>query len=403
MSANSTINASRRSAIDPFIVMEVMAAANARAQRGGEVLHLEVGEPFGGAPPAALDAVRAALADGPCGYTEAFGLPALRHALAKQYRRDYGVAVAPGCIALTVGASGAFILAFLAAFDAGDRVIVTEPGYPAYRNILAALGVEVVAVPTDLSTGFQPTPELLDQIQGPIAGLILASPSNPTGSILSRAELARVAAWCAQRGVRIVSDEIYHGITYDEPAETILAFAPDAIVVNSFSKFYGMTGWRLGWLVLPDELVAPVTRLAQNLFISAPAIAQHAGLGAMSDRPELGRRIEHYRRNRALLLDRLSHIGLSRMAPPDGAFYLYVDIGHLGVGSVELCRRLLDDTGVALTPGVDFDPARGERYVRLSFAGAEADIAEAARRMEGWFGTLAVRPGQKPRTAGARV
>lgn len=403
MSTDSTIKASRRSAIDPFIVMEVMAAANARAQRGGDVLHLEVGEPIGGAPPAALEAARAALAAGPCGYTEAFGLPTLRRALAEQYRREYEVVVSPARIALTLGASGAFILAFLAAFDAGDRVIVTEPGYPAYRNILTALGIEVVSVPTDLSTGFQPTPELLDQVQGPIAGLILASPSNPTGSTLSRMELARVAAWCARRGVLIVSDEIYHGITYDAPAETILAFAPDAIVVNSFSKFYGMTGWRLGWLVLPEELVAPVTRLAQNLFISAPAIAQHAALGAMSDLAELHRRIDHYRRNRALLLDRLPGMGLSQMAPPDGAFYLYVDIGHLGLGSVELCRRLLDDTGVALTPGVDFDPARGERYVRLSFAGAESDVAEAARRMEGWLGTLAAHGEREPRLAGARV
>ncbi|MGD9509601.1 MAG: pyridoxal phosphate-dependent aminotransferase [Geminicoccaceae bacterium] len=403
MSANSTIKVSRRSAIDPFIVMEVMAAANARARRGGDVLHLEVGEPAAGAPPAALEAVRTAMAGGPCGYTEAFGLPMLRHALAEQYRRQYQVSAAPARIALTVGASGAFILAFLAAFDAGDRVIVTEPGYPAYRNILSALGIEVVSVPTDLATGFQPTPELLDRVQGPIAGLVLASPSNPTGSVLSRTGLARVSAWCAQRGVRIISDEIYHGITYDEPADTILAFAPDAIVVNSFSKFYGMTGWRLGWLVLPQELVAPVTRLAQNLFISAPAIAQHAALGAMSDLPELQRRLEHYRRNRALLLDRLPRMGLSRMAPPDGAFYLYVDIGHLGLGSVELCRKLLDDTGVALTPGVDFDPGRGDRYVRLSFAGAENDVAEAARRMEGWFGTPAPRLEQEPRFAGARV
>ena len=289
---------------------------------------------------------------------------------------------------MTMGASGAFILAFLAAFDAGDRVIVTEPAYLAYRNILKALGVEVVALPTDLSTRFQPTPELLERVPGPIDGLILASPSNPTGTILPRPELARVAAWCGNRGIRVVSDEIYHGITYDDPAETILAFAPDAIVVNSFSKLYGMTGWRLGWLVLPEPLVEPVTRLAQNLFISAPAISQHAALGAMADLPELQRRVERYRRNRGLLLDRLQGLGLSRMAPPDGAFYLYLDIGHLGLGSVELCRHLLEDTGVALTPGVDFDPARGGRFVRISFAGAEADVAAAADRLELWLDAL---------------
>ena len=388
MSAGTPIKPSRRSAIDPFIVMEVLAAANARAQRGGDVLHLEIGEPGGGTPPAAVAAAAAALAEGGGGYTEAFGMASLRHALADRYLQDHGVAVSPDRVALTVGASGAFILAFLAAFDAGDRVIVTEPGYPAYRNILKALGVEVVSLPTELATAFQPTPELLDRVAGPIAGLVLASPSNPTGSILPRPALQRLAAWCAARRVRIVSDEIYHGITYGEPAETVLAFSHDAIVVNSFSKLHAMTGWRLGWLVLPEELIAPVTRLAQNLFISAPAIAQHAALGAMADPAEAARRVEHYRRNRTLLLDRLPRMGLGRMAPPDGAFYLYLDIADLGIGSVELCRRLLDETGVALTPGVDFDAARGQRYVRLSFAGPEPVVASAVDRLERWVAML---------------
>ena len=226
------------------------------------------------------------------------------------------------------------------------------------------------------------------RVAGPIAGLVLASPSNPTGSILPRPALQRLAAWCAARRVRIVSDEIYHGITYGEPAETALAFSHDAIVVNSFSKLHAMTGWRLGWLVLPEELIAPVTRLAQNLFISAPAIAQHAALGAMADPAEAARRVEHYRRNRTLLLDRLPRMGLGRMAPPDGAFYLYLDIADLGIGSGELCRRLLDETGVALTPGVDFDAARGQRYVRLSFAGPEPVVASAVDRLERWVAML---------------
>jgi aspartate/methionine/tyrosine aminotransferase len=386
---------SRRSAIAPFIVMEMMAAANARAASGADVLHLEVGEPGGGAPPGAVKAATVALADGGCGYTEAFGLPALRAALAARYREEHGVAVDPTRIAMTVGASGAFILAFLAAFDAGDRVVVTDPGYPAYRNILGALGIEAVPVPTDLATRFQPTPELLDRVPGPIHGLIVASPSNPTGTMLPRAEFARLAAYCAGRGIRLVSDEIYHGITYGEPAETALAFLDDAIVVNSFSKFYGMTGWRLGWLVLPPELVAPVTRLAQNLFISAPAIAQHAALGAMADTPELERRVERYRRNRAHLLGALADAGLTRMAPPDGAFYLYVDIGGFASDSVQLCRRLLDETGVALTPGVDFDPRRGRRFVRLSFAGSEDEVAAAADRL-----TSFLRARRRPRVTG---
>ena len=393
MSGPHSFKASRRSDIAPFIVMEMMAAANARAAGGAEVLHLEVGEPGGGAPPAAVAAAAAAMATGNCGYTEAFGLRTLRQAIARRYDLDHAVAVDPGRIAMTAGASGAFILAFLAAFDAGHRVIVTDPGYPAYRNILHALGIEVVRVATDLSTRFQPTPALLDQVSGPVHGLILASPSNPTGTMLSGPELAELAAYCGRRGIRIVSDEIYHGITYGEPADSMLAYADDAIVVNSFSKFFGMTGWRLGWLVLPEELVAPATRLAQNLFISAPAIAQHAALGAMSDLPELERRVQHFRRNRDHLLRALRAAGLTRMAPADGAFYLYVDISSVAADSLRFCRRLLDETGVALTPGVDFDPERGHRYVRLSFAGPEAEVRTAADRLAAWLRRMAAKQG----------
>ncbi len=388
MSGTSSFKPSRRSDIAPFIVMEMMAAANARAASGAAVLHLEVGEPAGGTPPAAVAAATTALATGSCGYTEAFGLRSLRRAIAQHYGAEYGVIVDSERVAMTAGASGAFILAFLAAFDAGNRVIVTDPGYPAYRNILHALGIEPVAVATDLSTRFQPTPALLDQVAGPIHGLILASPSNPAGTMLSGAELADLAAYCARRGIRVVSDEIYHGITYGEPADTMLAFSADAIVVNSFSKYYGMTGWRLGWLVLPPELVAPATRLAQNLFISAPAIAQHAALGAMADRAELERRVDRYRRNRDHLLRVLPAVGLGRMAPAEGAFYLYIDIGEFAADSVDFCRRLLDEAGVALTPGLDFDPTRGHRYVRLSFAGAEAEVVAAADQLAAWLRRL---------------
>lgn len=385
MSDHPPFKASRRSAIAPFVVMEMMAAANARAATGADVLHLEVGEP-GGAPASALAAATAALTGTSGGYTEAFGLPALRRQLSRHYLSTYGVAVDPTRVAMTVGASGAFILAFLAAFDEGDRIVVTDPGYPAYRNILHSLGLEVASVATHVETRFQPTPELLDCIQGPIHGLILASPSNPAGTMLPRAELQRLASYCADRGIRIVSDEIYHGITYEEPAETVLAFAEDAIVVNSFSKYFCMTGWRLGWLVLPPDLVPAVTRLAQNLFISAPTVSQHAALGVMlNDLPELERRIERYRRNRALLLAALPRVGLTRMAPADGAFYVYLDVSEFTDDSLQLCRRLLDETGVALTPGVDFDPARGHHFVRLSFAGAEDVVAQAAERLCSWF------------------
>lgn len=403
MSDHRPFKASRRSAIAPFVVMEMMAAANARAAAGADVLHLEVGEP-GGAPASALAAATAALSGTSGGYTEAFGLPALRRQIGQHYQSTHGVSVDPTQVAMTVGASGAFILAFLAAFDEGNRVVVTDPGYPAYRNILHSLGLEVVSVATHVETRFQPTPELLDRIQGPIHGLILASPSNPAGTMLPRTELQRLASYCANRGIRIVSDEIYHGITYDEPAETILSFSRDAIVVNSFSKYFCMTGWRLGWLVLPPDLLAATTRLAQNLFISAPTISQHAALGVMMhDLPELEQRIERYRRNRAHLLSALPRVGLTRMAPADGAFYIYVDVSEFTDNSLQLCRRLLDETGVALTPGVDFDPARGHHFVRLSFAGAEDDVILASERLCRWFGNARRMTKQNHRLAAVEV
>jgi aspartate/methionine/tyrosine aminotransferase len=365
--------------------MEVLKAANERAARGLEVLHLEVGEPGTGAPPGAVAAADVALRRGGLGYTEALGLPALRERIARHYGDWYGLDLDKSRVAVTAGASGAFILAFLAAFDAGARVVVPEPGYPAYRNILRALDVEVVPLPVDAADRFHPTVERLSRLGGPLHGLVLASPANPTGTMLRAAELASLAAFCAGRGLRLVVDEIYHGITYEDRPGTALAVAPDAILVNSFSKYFCMTGWRLGWLVLPDALVEPVERLAQNLFISPSTIAQHAALGAFEDQPELDRRIAVYRANRDRLVAALRRAGLDRMAPADGAFYLYVDVGDLTPDSVAFCRELLEATGVAITPGVDFDERRGRRYVRLSFAGDPQVIAAAAERIEGYI------------------
>ncbi len=375
---------SKRSEIAPFIVMEVLEAANARAAAGADVLHLEVGEPGGGPPASAVEAARTALAGTSLGYSEAFGLPALRERIARHYRDRYGVEPPPARIALTVGASGAFVLAFLAAFDVGDRVALAEPGYPAYRNILEALGIEVVALPVGFEERFQPTPELLARA-GPLDGLIVASPANPTGTMLPGAELGRLARWCRDHGVRLVSDEIYHGITYEAPAETVLRHDDRAIVVNSFSKFFCMTGWRLGWMVLPEDLCAPAMRLAQNLFIAPPTISQHAALGAFRDLAELDGRIARYRRNRDRLLAALREAGLARTAPPDGAFYIYADIAGLGGDATEISRRMLEDIGVATTPGDDFDPVRGARFLRFSFAAEEAVVAEACRRLVPWL------------------
>jgi aspartate/methionine/tyrosine aminotransferase len=377
----------KRSGIAPFIAMEVMKAANERAQSGAEVLHMEVGQPGTGAPAAALAAARAAL-EGPSnalGYTEALGVPGLRARIARHYQEKYGVAVAPERIAVTTGSSGAFLLAFLAAFDAGDRVAILEPGYPAYRNILTALGIEVVPIPVGPDTGFQAMPEHL-AAAGRLDGFLVASPANPTGSMLSADELDALLRWCEGNGVRFLSDEIYHGITYGKRETTALGRGHDqAIVINSFSKYYCMTGWRLGWLVLPQDLVRPVERLAQNLFISPPALPQLAAQAAFDATSELDANVARYAASRALLLRDLPQAGFDSFAPADGAFYLFADVARLTNDSTEFCRRMLAEAGVAATPGTDFDPVRGNRFVRFSFAGTTADMARAAAKLQAWL------------------
>jgi aspartate/methionine/tyrosine aminotransferase len=379
------LKVSRRGQIPPFIVMDVMRAANERAAAGADVLHLEVGQPATGAPAGVIAAAQAALGSDTLGYTEAFGLPALRERIAGHYRDTYGIAVDPARIVLTTGSSGAFVLAFLAAFEVGDRVALAAPSYPAYRNILTALGL----VPVELAAGsaerYQATVELVRNCREPIDGLIVASPANPTGTMLSPAELAGLARYCAASGIRLVSDEIYHGLTYGGvAAATAVAFSEDAIVVNSFSKYFSMTGWRLGWMIVPQSLLRAVECLAQNFFISPPSLSQHAALAAFDCHAELQGNLARYAENRAVLLSELPQAGFDRLAPADGAFYLYADIGHLTNDSVEFCRRMLVETGIACTPGTDFDRARGHAALRISFAGSTATIAEAARRLRNW-------------------
>jgi len=375
-----TFRIAKRANIPPFIVMDVMRAANARAATGADVLHLEVGQPSTGAPRRVVEAAKAALDREVLGYTDALGIPPLRAAIAGHYRHAYGVDVDPARIVVTTGSSGAFILSFLAAFEAGDRVAITAPGYPAYRNILTALGVEVVEIEVGPESRFQPTPDLLDRA-GKLDGLIVASPANPTGTMLSAEDLRALTDHCARRDIRFISDEIYHGITYAGPATTALSVTDRAVIVNSFSKYFSMTGWRLGWMVLPEELLRPVECLAQNLFISPPALSQVAAVEVFACRDELEANIRRYAANRAVLLDTLPRIGLDRFAPPDGAFYLYLDIGHVTNDSGAFCKRLLAETGIAATPGMDFDPARGHRTMRLSFAGATETMTEAASRL----------------------
>ncbi|MBO9555741.1 pyridoxal phosphate-dependent aminotransferase [Cellulomonas sp.] len=382
----------RRAHVPPFAVMEILAAANARRAAGEHVLNLCAGEPSTGASDVVRQRAIDLLTAGDLGYTESLGSPGLRAAIAQHYRDWYDVDVEPSRIAVTTGSSGGFLLAFLAAFDVGDRVALAVPGYPAYANILAALGCEVVEIPCGPETRYQPTVAQLEAID-PVDGLVVASPANPTGTMIDPAELAALATWCGDHGVRLVSDEIYHGITYDtsQPPTAAAYLGSGAIVVNSFSKYWAMTGWRLGWLVLPDDLVAPVDALAGNVALCPPALAQHAGVAAFSEDGYAAARanVERYAAAREHLLARLPELGWTRIAPADGAFYLYADVSASGLDSVTWCARLLDEAGVALTPGTDFDPVDGHRWVRLSFASSVEVVREAVDRIVAWQATLA--------------
>jgi aspartate/methionine/tyrosine aminotransferase len=364
--------------------MEVMKAAAERERIGGEVLHLEVGQPSTSAPAPVLEAATAALASNRLGYTDATGIPELKERIAVHYRDRYGVTVDPGRVVVTIGASGGFVLAFLAAFDPGRRVAVTEPGYPCYRNTLEAFGVEAVPIKVGPETRFVPTGELLADA-GPLDGLMVASPANPTGTALRPAELEDIVEFCREHDIRLIADEIYHGIEYGEPVPTALSVDPDTVIIQSFSKYYSMTGWRLGWMVVPEDLLRPIERLAQNLFISAPTMSQLAALAAFDAAGELDANVARYRANREILIDGLGDVGLDHFASPDGAFYFYVDVSHVTSDSQELCRVWLDELGVACTPGIDFDPAGGHRYVRLSYSESTEDVAEATRRIAAWI------------------
>jgi aspartate/methionine/tyrosine aminotransferase len=378
---------SRRSAVAPFLAMDVLRETRELERQGRRIVHMELGEPGAPAAFAVREAAAQALRDGVIGYAEALGRPELRRRIARHYAEDYGVDVSPERIVVTTGSSGAFLLAFLAGFDAGARIAVTAPGYPAYANILAALGLEPVVIEIGPKTRFAPTAALLEAAhrERRLDGALLASPANPTGAMIAADEFAKICAFCDRAGILFVSDEIYHGLSYEQPCETALAHSRSAIVVNSFSKYYAMTGWRLGWLVAPEPLVRPIERLQQSLAISAPTLAQIAALEAFEAKAELEAVKAGYARSRALLLERLPRLGFPDFAPPDGAFYVYADISRFTADSAAFCKRMLEEAGVAATPGIDFDRARGRRSLRFSYAGPESEVSLGLDRLADWL------------------
>ena len=385
----------RAGAIAPFLVMDVIARANARQAAlppgAPGIIHMEVGQPATGAPRGAVEAAARALRGGaPLGYTEALGQRSLRRRIARHYEAFYGIPAGSGRIAaeriaVTTGASGGFLLAFLAAFDAGDRVALATPYYPPYVNILRALGVVPLPLPTGPESRFQPTIALLEAMAeapgGLPDGLIVASPCNPAGTTLDASALAALARWCDANGVRLISDEIYHGLNWEAPPATAAAFSDSAIVINSLSKYWSMTGWRVGWMVLPPDLLRAAERLGQNMFISAPHISQVAAEAAFDCGDEIEGNLQRYRRARAHLLGALPEAGFADLSPAQGAFYLYADVSSRSTDSVGLAARILDATGVAVTPGVDFDARHGHRFLRFSYCGSEAEMREATERL----------------------
>ena len=395
------LGVAQRANVPPFHVMDLLAAAQQRAASHGDLVNLVAGQPSTGAPRAVREEAKRLLDQDLLGYSVATGIPELRSAIADHHRRTSGIDVGPDDIVATTGSSGGFLLAFLAAFSPGDRVVMARPGYPCYRNVLTALGIEVVEIDCGPETRFQPTVELLASVPGPVAGVVIASPANPTGTMIPAAELAAIATWCEENGVRLISDEIYHGITYpalveegrpgpsrNQATSSAWQSSRTGVIFGSFSKYFSMTGWRLGWMVVPEDLRRAVDVLTGNFTICPPVLSQYAALAAFTPESyaELDGHVVRYAQNRALLLDGLARLGIDRLAPADGAFYVYADISHLTDDSYAWCQRLLAETGVAVAPGIDFDTRRGHEFVRLSFAGSATDITRGLDRLSSWLG-----------------
>ena len=378
---------SKRSNVPPFIVMDVMAAAAQREAQGAHIIHMEVGQPAAPAPRVAREAAVAALTHGRIGYTEALGLPGLRARIARHYTDAYGLSIDPARVVVTTGSSGGFILAFLAMFEPGDRVALANPGYPPYRHILTALGCEPVLIETAAETRWALTPEALIAAhrKAPLKGVLVASPANPTGTMMDAASLKRLIETAEAEGIRVISDEIYHGLDYAFAAETAAKLSPNTVVINSFSKYFCMTGWRVGWMVAPEPLVRPIERLQQNLAISVPTLAQIAAEAAFDGRDEMEAVKHGYEENRRILTEGLPKAGLDQFLPVDGAFYLYANIARFSDDSLDFAKRMLNEAGVAATPGIDFDPRDGRHYLRFCYAGSAGEMHEAVKRIGDWL------------------
>jgi aspartate/methionine/tyrosine aminotransferase len=385
--AQRLLQPSARSAVPPFMVMDVMAAAARLEAQGRRIIHMEVGQPAVGAPASAIAAARAALSAGPLGYTEALGITSLRRRIAKFYAERHGLDIDPARIVVTTGSSAGFILAFLAAFDAGDRVAMALPGYPPYRHILTALGCEPVWIETNAQARWSITSETLLALHRarPLKGVIVGSPANPTGTMMTAQALTELIRCAEDAGIVFISDEIYHGLDYAFAAESAAGLSDDAIIINSFSKYFCMTGWRIGWMVVPPSLVRAVERLQQNLAISVPTLSQIAAEAAFDARTELDGVKHGYEENRRILVEGLPRAGLDSFLPADGAFYLYADVSRFSTDSFAFATRMLEEAGVAATPGVDFDPLRGQNFLRLCYAGSRAEMHEAVERIGAWL------------------
>jgi aspartate/methionine/tyrosine aminotransferase len=385
--AKSLLMPSKRSDVPPFIVMDVMAQAAAIEAKGGRVIHMEVGQPFHPAPATALAAARAALDVGRVGYTEALGIPSLRSRIARHYADTYNLTLDPARVVVTTGSSGGFILAFLALFEPGDRVALANPGYPPYRHILSALGCEPVLIETSAATRWALTGKALIAAhrEKPLKGVVIASPGNPTGTMMDADHLAQLIAVAEAEGIRVISDEIYHGLDYAFAAETAANISERAVVINSFSKYFCMTGWRVGWMMVPPSMLRAVERLQQNLAISVPALSQIAAEAAFDGRAEMEEVKHGYEENRRILTAGLPKIGLDKFLPVDGGFYLYADVSRFSNDSLDFAKRMLNEAGVAATPGIDFDPVNGHNFLRFCYAGSAREMHEAVERMGNWL------------------